>query len=331
MMCPDVSHDLRVNWGIFGGCALVCALLLTWLSGDARIESKLAREQRAYQQREGDSDVSIRSQVLLQQKANEQLADTIEGLKRRVGITPLPAFTVQKEDADDRGFYFSKLFQATKRQLYDRAVKRRVTQFEPDLGYRGKLERVLPEDEVRNELIRLQLIAKAVLLALSTENPLVLIEVAHGDIVSTGPEGRPVLLNEYAFMLRVRGSLKDILWLLHQLGEEHPGEDVKRAIDALHHAIQREARVQVRDLTQDDLFPLIVRGLRITSENREERDSINLLDAEIDIAGMEFLNEQQRRSAGIVTKETRARAGNISGSRSSSSSAGERSSRRRRR
>ena len=71
--------------------------------------------------------------------------------------------------------------------------------------------------------------------------------------------------------LNVRGSLKDILWILHRLSQvEAPAADGKRD------------------------YPVILRGLLIESENIKARDNVQQLTAEFELAGMRFLSEEER-------------------------------------
>jgi hypothetical protein len=114
----------------------------------------------------------------------------------------------------------------------------------------------------------LQLTEKAVGIVLAAnEPPLESFAITHERAVETGPAGRPVLLREYPLTLKVRGSLKDILWILHRLSQfEADGKD----------------------------YPLILRGLVIQSENAKPKDNIQHLDAVFQLAGMQFLTPEER-------------------------------------
>ena len=89
------------------------------------------------------------------------------------------------------------------------------------------------------------------------------------------PPGRPPLLREYSLTLDIRGSLKDILWILHRLS---PG----------------------RDAAADD-YSLILKSLKLTSLNITPVHSIPQLDLVMTVAGMEFLSDAERAIAPTTT------------------------------
>ena len=100
------------------------------------------------------------------------------------------------------------------------SINRRIPQYDANLGFNLEGD-TLPDDEANTELVFLQLTARAVQLALgAAEDGFESIAVSHGEVVTTGPKGRPPLLFEYPIELQLRGSLKDMLELLHQLGSD---------------------------------------------------------------------------------------------------------------
>ncbi|MFW5829146.1 MAG: hypothetical protein ACOCXA_02690 [Planctomycetota bacterium] len=321
-MRPNVRKELTIAWSVLAGSFVLSWLLWMIFGADAEQKRRLEREQTAYERREGGADVSLAQQLRLQEEANEALEDTIDHLKARVGVDVLPAFTVPQRYQDNRTFYFEKVYLASRHILNEQAVRRRVPNYAANLGFEGKLGGNLDEVRVDDELVRLQLIAKAVLLALSTDETLDAIAVEHGEIDATGPEGRPILLNEYAFTLRVRGGLKQILWLVHQLGVEEPEEDIARAWDVLMRRIRQDAQLDLSPADDGAHFPLAVRRLRISSANRNPSDEIQQLEAEIELAGMAFLDAGERAEAGTAESRSRSRG------RDTRSSRGRRRSRR---
>jgi hypothetical protein len=295
MLRPDVDRPLTYAWGAFAGALLLAGLAWWWFRQDGGLGRQLAGARQAFEQREGDSPVRLQREVERQRQANRELSETIERIKDQVGIAPIDPFVIPKRYENQRRFYFNMIFEATRNTLYERAVQRAIRSYEPELGFgRGQIE----DGDVMQELIRLQLIAKAMVLALSTEDSLAAISVEHGPIEQTGPKDRPPLLVEYGFSLRVRGRLKDILWLLHQLGVEEPQAEIVRGLNGLFTTVQRLTEGQVRPLDEKDFFPLIVRGLEVRSGTLQARDDIAMLEVRIDLAGMEFLSAQERAQGG---------------------------------
>jgi hypothetical protein len=86
------------------------------------------------------------------------------------------------------------------------------------------------------------------------------------------PPGRPPLFKEYRVTVDVRGSLTDILWILHRLS---PGRDAAA-----------------------DEYPLILKSISITSLNISPVQFIPQLDLHLSVAGMSFLSDAERDASG---------------------------------
>jgi hypothetical protein len=164
------------------------------------------------------------------------------------------------------GQYFKDTYVEVRDGLRNLARAKNV---EPDevLGFPDASRKVeYAAGEVPLLLAMLQLTEKALSIMLQAPDPVERYLITHTAPIETGPADRPPLLREYPLRLEVTGSLKTILTILHRLGQ----------IDG------------------DDDYPLIVRGLTISSENTKARDDVQQLRAVIEIAGMQFLSDAER-------------------------------------
>jgi hypothetical protein len=195
-----------------------------------------------------------------------------------------------------KGYYFRLVYDIAVEYLQARARNMRIQEYDTELGFKFPDGRVFSEEEAQEELIRLQLTVRAMMLALSTPDRLQEIKIIHGDIIETGPVSRPPLLREYPFKIRVKGSLKDILWLLHQYSADQVPTDTVDDWNKLIAHVQRNLKRDIELVRREDHFPLILTGMKINSENSEPRDHIEQLEAEFELAGMQFLSEAERSS-----------------------------------
>lgn len=262
-MRPDLSRDLVTGWSTLGGTALV-VILTVWLLSDGGSLSEQVDKAVADQAKITGKD-DLQTRVTAQIEANTALRRTIEELKNHSGFSIESRFVIPA-DAKQPAAVYRDRFIEVRQALREKAGPKSVS-YKEDIGFPSVAE--LPDDSEAPYLMAiLQLTDKAVSIALDTPTPLVSLEINHRDpAVETGPESRPVLLKEYPLELKVRGGLKDILWILHRLSQVEPGG---------------------KD------YPLILRGLVVQSDNAKPKDDIAQLDATFQIAGMQFMSEEQR-------------------------------------
>ena len=151
------------------------------------------------------------------------------------------------------------------------------------LGFDFLEGKPLAEEQVTQALKYLQLVSKAVYLALQTpDNKIESIEVMEIDqsLQGTihGVEGQDPLLREFPFQLKVRGSsLNDITWLVHQLSVDRKATPrQKEYTEWLNTEITEKirqaipfARLQQSTNTGNVNTPLIVKDILISSENTD--------------------------------------------------------------
>jgi hypothetical protein len=260
-MRPVVHKETMTGWGVLGGTLLVCLLGLWLLSDGGELAGQVAAAQAGLP---AGGKEELRARVASQDEANRKLHETIEVLKKSASFSIEPRFQIPKDDKQP-GYLFKRTFVEVRQGLRQKAEARKIV-YDENIGFGADPE--VPKDELAPYLMTmLQLTEKVVGIALDTPSPLESLTISHGREIETGPESRPALLREFPLKLSVRGSLKDILWILHRLSQVEPGG---------------------RD------YPVILRGMLIESENAKPRDDVQQLTAEFELAGMRFLSEEER-------------------------------------
>jgi hypothetical protein len=260
-MSPDLSSASR------GGLAALCAALLaaggmawwSW-SDQPEVDQRLETARRAAAKIKGAEP--LRERVERQRAANAELRANIAELKAQAGFTTAERFKVPPTE-NEKGKFFLNRFVDVRQTLREKAVARRIDSDER-LGFPPD-NRVPPDAEAQQLLDMLQLTEKALTVVLAAPDPVEWFDIAHGKPYDTGPVSRPALLSEYPLTLKLRGSLKTVLWILHSFGTRSE-----------------------RD------YPLILRGLTITSANSRVRDDVQQLEAVFELAGMAFIGEAGR-------------------------------------
>jgi len=270
----DLSRQQMQGWAVLGGIAVVCliAFYVVWDGGALEEQVQAAKETVV----QGPQDLG--EQVRRGQAANAELAKTIDALKSAVGFNTEKAFQVTDAEEFKRqlGYFFVTKRDTITQRLRNRARDIGINEFEEYLGFGVSQHRppskTPPEDYLALDLLRmLQLTEKAVSICLETPSPMQkILVIPHGDVrpISISAPGRPPVLQEYRLSLVIRGSLKDILWVIHRLS---PG----------------------REATGDE-YPLVLKALKITSDNRSPVDGIQFIDCELTVAGMHFLTDTER-------------------------------------
>lgn len=279
-MQVDLRREAMHGWLALGGAAVVAAVLM-WFAWDG---GELANQVATEKGRLSTTGTPITELVRRQQEANASLAQTVRQLKEQVGFTIEKGFTVEARDEElyrrQPGYYFVERRLAVFEALDIRAREKGIADYDKYIGFGTAIKKppsqTPPNDVLAADLLKmLQLTEKVVRVCLETPTPLQRLIVlprpatAKPDLVV--PPGRPPLLREYNLTLDIRGSLKDILWILHRLS---PG----------------------RDAAADD-YSLVLKSLKLTSLNITPVQAIPQLDLVMTVAGMEFLTEEERERA----------------------------------
>lgn len=263
-MMPDVARAQR------GGlvamlAALAAALGMAWYAwmDQPVIDARLEAAQEAARKIGGKQP--LRDRVDRQRQANADLARNIAELKTGTGFVPSLRYTVPPGEHEP-GKWFLNRFVEVRQQLRDKADARRIERDER-LGFPPD-DKVPPDADAPELLAMLQLTEQALGVVLAAPDPVERFDISHGRPEETGPVDRPPLLKEYPITLKVRGSLKTILWMLHRYGEHADGD-----------------------------CPLILRGLSIRSGNSHARDDVQQLEATFELAAMAFIPDEVRSPA----------------------------------
>lgn len=243
--------------------ALLVAVGLAWWAWDAA-QAAAARldEARRAAERAAEGE-PLAERVERQRAANAELRQALSRLKNEHGFRRLPEFTVRPEVVE-KGKYFLDRFVEVRQRLREQAQARRIDSDER-LGFPLD-DRVPPDSEAQGLLDVLQLTDKALSTVLAAPDPVEWFDIRHGRPIETGPLSRPPLVRELPITLRVRGSHKTIMWVLHRFGTLAEGD-----------------------------YPLIVRGFAVSSRNQRARDDIAQLDATFELAALDFIPDEQRQ------------------------------------
>jgi len=316
-MRPPVERELKTSWAVFAAAVVLCGGFLAWWWDWGATAEAEHRAALAYQQRRAELDLA--RQLQLQQQHNVALDRHIEDLKQQTGVREVQPFIAP--GAMRGGQYFQALLFKIRQDLEATARRRGVGGYDPSLGFEFLQGRIPRPELVDQWLLMLQLTSKAAYLALnSPRNSLQVIEIR--DLGSgfqpheRGPRGRPPLLDEYRFELEVHGSLRDILWLHHQLVAEEP--------TAAHREMQKwlngedgvtsqvyQSQSELRDVAPPEVdheaaevSPLVLLDLTIESPTRLSDEETQPLKAEFTLAGMDFLPRAERgQAAPVVTAD----------------------------
>ncbi len=263
---PDLRKPLLTAWLVLVGIVLLCAGVLFWLADAGELPKQL--ESAEAEQLKLKGAVDLQQRIGQQKQANEALRKTIDQLKTATGFTPTAPFVVPP-NTPQPGQYFNEQLAAVQDFCRPKAGSRSI-QYQERLGFENTAK--VPRDEDAPYLLAmLELTRKAADIILSTPTPVQSFQITQPFRMAeiTGPAGRPPLLREYPLRLQVRGSLTDLLWILHTLARGDSAGD----------------------------YPLIVRGWRIDSKNINPSDEIQQLDAVFDIAAMRYLTTEERAAA----------------------------------
>lgn len=280
----DLRRDALQGWATLGAAALLATVLMyiAWDGGE------LAQQVADEKVKLPTTGTPLSDLVRRQSDANAKLAQTIQQLKDQVGFSIEKGFKVDERDEDtyrrQPGKYFADRRLAVLEALDIRAREKGIADYDKYIGFGTGIKKPPPGDPPDNayaaDLLKmLQLTEKVVRVCLETPTPLQRLIVQPHPIMTKPdlltPPGRPPLLREYSLKLDIRGSLKDVLWILHRLS---PGRDAAA-----------------------DEYPLVLKSFKLTSLNSTPIQSISQLDLVLTVAGMEFLSSEERDKAGSAT------------------------------
>ena len=273
---PDLRSSLLTAWAVFAGALLICGLVIWWMSDSGELPEQLTAAEKEHSQLDGNVDLAKR--IVEQKQANDTLSQTITVLKASSRFTPESPFKVPANHPQ-AGQYFNEQLAAVQDYCRPKAAGRSIG-YQENLGFE-KTAKVHKDEDAPYLLAMLQMTRKAADVILSTPTPVQSFQITQPQkqATITGPAGRPPLLREYVLTLNVRGSLSDLLWILHRLAQKEEESD----------------------------YPLIVRRVTIDSKNINPKDDIQQLDAVFEVAAMEFLSEEERAAA---AKANAGRSGN---------------------
>ena len=359
-MTPNVAKEMQLSWMVFAIAAVICAIAVFIAYDGGAAADREAAAEAAYRSRTGD--LELVTQINAQAVANAKLVDHVEALKQRVGMRSVLPFLAPASNAMDPGEYFLATEYQIRSGLLKIANARSTIGYPDSIGFAFMGGVRPPEEDVSHWLKMLQLVSKSVYLALSAKrNTVQDLTISFNPAVSVteaGPEGRPVLLRQYPFELRLKAQLQDVLWLMHQLAAEEPTAehdefkawlgnitrdllisdtgmvsqaDLKRAgVSAeddgvsVIRALRADGRLPFSDSVSigNDVSPLIVRGLSVNSGNITSADNSAVLDVTFLLAGMEFLDAQERGDAATLAAASRPRSATVNTPRQSGGGGG---------
>jgi hypothetical protein len=280
-MQPDLKRERRAGWASLAGALVLCGVALGWYSADESLDAQLQSRKADHDRRTGPEPMA--EHVAKQEKANQALVANIEELKKGVGFTVTPHFTLKKTDVDagtQPGTVFNNRFAEVYDEIANKAHDRGI-KYEEFLGFAAEKD-TPPGAQVPMLLTMLQLTRRATLIAFATPTPIHEFTIKHDQQPRlTGPKDRPPLQREYGLTMQVKGSLRDVLWILFRLSiaDKAPGD-------------QKDWDV--------GKYPLVLQNLQIDSQNVAEVDPAKIIQqvtATFQIAAIEFLPDDQRAAA----------------------------------
>jgi hypothetical protein len=307
-MLPDLSIEQRNGWLVLGGATVVLLGVLWYVwDGSGPLSDEVEKRRLERDKTSGSAKQDMRQLVEKQHQANEELRRTIEALKGESGFEVLARFAIPKTEPQP-GYLFKRRFIEIRQALREKAAPRSI-RYDENIGF-GADDKVPDDAQAPYLMAMLQLTEKAVTIAINTPSPLESMSITHAPAVDAGPDNRPVLLREYPLELKVHGTLKDILWILHRISQvDGAGADIpaagKAPAGAAGSAVPAPAApapdspgTPAADAGGAHDYPLILRGLVIQSENVKPSDQLTQLDATFRIAGMQFLTPEEREHLG---------------------------------
>lgn len=308
MIGGDIAKQAQQGWLVLAGAVALCGLLAVLVVPDEPVSDEPATN---------ESHGQLLAELIRTQRAeNELLNKNLAELKQGVGFTVKREFEVPEEEmaySRQPGLFFHDRRNETIQKLDNRAHEKGIAEWDKHLGFATSLGGVPsgqppPNEEADDLLLLLQVTKRVVSICLETPTPLVQIKVLPHSLLAgntaklvrtVSPVGRPPLFREYPVSLTLKGTLSDILWVVHRLS---PGVD--------------EAE---RD------FPLVLKAFTLTSDNVDLGKPIPQLSITLTVAGISFLSDKERSAASVAPGHRPAADSSDSGESSVPASAAARS------
>ena len=310
-MKPNLKPALK-HAAIACAISALLSLILVWSMWDGGKLAELHQTDSArYEQRTGSYELA--QLVSEYDQAIQDSQNQISELKDIMGMSPVAPFIKPKRDS---GGYIAYLLRFLHQELQ---LKSQTFTLQDRLGFNDLSTSLPSEAEAQGWLTMLQLVTKT--LFLCAEAPGVIDEVSITKLtttpIPTGPVGRPALLNEYPFTLRITASLESISWLLQQFSSDsrtagNKDQDLRDWLGMIDRGVVAAGIAVTQPENERTIGPLIVRGFHITG-SRMEDNRVSRLSVTIDLAGMDFIADTDRgetRSSGSSnnTKTTGSRS-----------------------
>lgn len=275
---PLLQRERVLAWSGILVAAILAGGVCWWVADDG---SAAAAATAASQEMDKVKGPVLLSDRLREQKqANQELADSIDALRQGNGFTIGRDFLVPEKN-EQPGQYFNERLLIVQDSLRAKAKDRNIV-YQERLGFE-RVVKVPPAEEAEHLLIMLQLTERAASAVIDTPASIKPVDSFAISQPTKGPEltgaaGRPPLLREYPLKITLRAKLPTLLWILHRLAQvDGPGG-----------------------------YPLIVRKLDISSKNLDPKDEVHSLDAVLEVAGMRFLEADERATAGKPAAKARS-------------------------
>ena len=297
-MKPNLSRERRTSWLLLMAAGLVGSIAVAIAYDWGEAAEQLERARVHHQQIAGPADLA--DLIAQQQAVNRAVAERIAQRQDEVGIHPLVPFVIPRAGIDAPE-YFQILYYTIREDLKNLAMNRgAVKHFDERLGFAFAQGRPPINDPIEQWLTMLQLVSKASYLAGQSRwreiESVEIMPIRAADGVERGAPGRPAMLVEFPFQMRIRGTLRDILWLLHELSADHSLEPTPAAVALrdwrrnLIGKLRDRAGIAIADDDLDQMIgPIAVLGLSIEGGNLSPIDNLQQLEATFELAGMRFI------------------------------------------
>lgn len=311
-MRPDIRRELRWSYGILAGAAILGGLItwgFWWYADDTL--SERTKEEETHTLRTGP--INLASEIEIVRTSIDRVRADNTRYKGEVGMKLISPFELAKEQTN-RGYWCGALYDQIRFELQDLGRNHSLV-YNSEIGFNRTGD--IPDAEAQYWATMLQHISRVAWLTMYTNRfpgrlsgikNFSIEPITIGKIVPTGPVGRPALLREYPFKLKVTGSLVDILWLIHQVTDKMEPE-VENDLLEFYASIDSKVNSKTPGFKPKDPSAyrqtgrLILGGYDIQARNRKSDDAYVEHTVILHLAAMDFLSDEER-GAGVVRKPT---------------------------
>lgn len=309
-MRPDIRRELRWSYGILAGAAILGGLIawgFWWYADDTQSERN--KNEDEHTRRSGP--INLASEIEIVHNSIDRVRVDTTKYKNEVGMRLISPFELGKEQTN-RGYWCGALYDQIRFELQDLGRNHSI-QYNAEIGFNRTGD--IPDAEAQYWATMLQHISRVAWLTMYTNRipkrgirNFSIEPITIGKIIATGPTGRPALLREYPFKLKVTGSMVDILWLIHQVTDKMDPE-VENELLEFYASIDTKVNSKTPNFTPKPASAyrqtgrLILGGYDIQAKNRKSDDAYNEHTVTLHLAAMDFLSDEER-GAGVVRKPT---------------------------